>query len=197
VKSTAPTAQNITGLRWDTAVFPWNRFIPFYNSNGVLQYYFHFSIRVNGPDTPPQPTWSYMISGYEESRKWADATHFIRTSAGHYTLVVEPELFTQPQYATRDIAVSPWVSECTYNSRISKYQNCAIYTTGFDNGARAVLRDRPLATNAAASQPKGRLRMGDAPANAYYWCLPDGTPCPSSPSMTLANQTAWIARYGP
>jgi hypothetical protein len=170
VKSTAPTAQSITGLRWGTAVIPWNRFIPFYNSNGVLQYYVPFSILVDGPDTPPQSTWSYMISGYERSLKWADATHFIRASTGHYKLVVEPELFTQPQYATRDITVSPWASECTYNLRRNHYENCAIYTTGFDNAARA---------------------------NEYYWCLPDGTPCPSSPTLTLANQTAWIARYGP
>lgn len=171
MNSTSPTMVTLTGITpGNSNVMPFDRFVPFYNSFGVLQYYVPFTLALSGPATPPQLNWSYMVKGGKTQNEWAEATHLIRTSPGNYTLVVEPDLFTQPQNGERDVAISPWSSECTWDAAIRQYINCAIYVTGWNVDTRT---------------------------NSAYWCLPDGTPCPVSPTTTVANQSAWVARYGP
>jgi hypothetical protein len=125
-----------------------------------LQYYVPFSAYVISPTTPPQSTWSYNVKAGKAYVSCAEATHLIRASAGNYTLVVEPDLFTIRQDGTHDIAISPWAPECTWNHTIRRYQACAFYTTGFD----AVIT-----------------------GNAIYWCLPDGTPCPRAMMHAQSN----------
>lgn len=132
--STLDTTNEATGMHTGATVSPYNNFPLVFDALGVGHRYAPQASYITAGTTaaPANSGWTFeALGGTGSGKKWAEAMFAARTALGglNYNLTVLPHLFSTPMNGVRDIAVSPWPTECVGGNWPNA---CALYFTGYD-----------------------------------------------------------------
>jgi hypothetical protein len=113
-----------TGIKLSVIVSPYNEWTPWYDRVGSVRY-------AGGQNTELANSQSLTVTDNNfETRIIAEGYLLWRYNATDYNLTVMPDnLFSTPLEAVRDVAVSPFWSECAI---VATRDGCAIYVAGYD-----------------------------------------------------------------
>lgn len=126
-----------TGIKLSVIVSPYNEWTPWYDRVGSVRYAGGQNTELANSQSltlPANFTYEYLAKTVTdnnfETRIIAEGYLLWRYNATDYNLTVMPDnLFSTPLEAVRDVAVSPFWSECAI---VATRDGCAIYVAGYD-----------------------------------------------------------------